>query len=134
MNFEILKRELSFKAVRSSGAGGQHVNKVSSKVVLTFDLEHSKGIAEEEKQRIIAFLKPRLTTNNVLMLTCDSSRVQSRNKTKVTSRFFDLIKAANAIPKKRIKTKMSKSVKIKRLKAKKFNALKKENRKKPNLD
>ena len=49
MDKSIIASEFSFKAVRSSGAGGQNVNKVSSKVVLTFDLVNSKGLTEEEK-------------------------------------------------------------------------------------
>lgn len=134
MNIETLKRELSFKAVRSSGAGGQHVNKVSSKVVLAFDIENSEGLSIEEKQRIISCLKSRLSASNVLVLTCDSSRVQSRNKAEVTDRFFKLLQASNTVPKKRVKTKIPRALKIRRLDSKKKNSAKKESRRKPKLD
>ncbi|MEG2103448.1 MAG: peptide chain release factor-like protein, partial [Flavobacterium sp.] len=62
MNNEKIISELSFKAVRSSGAGGQNVNKVSSKVVLTFDLEASQVLSEEEKALLKDNLSSRLTS------------------------------------------------------------------------
>ena len=57
MNTEILIKELTFKATRSSGAGGQHVNKVSTKIVLTFDLLDSEGINTDEKELLLINLK-----------------------------------------------------------------------------
>ncbi len=63
MEIEKIISELSFKAVRSSGAGGQNVNKVSSKVVLTFDLKNSKALSEEEKLLLETKLSSRLTTD-----------------------------------------------------------------------
>jgi len=126
--------ELSFKAVRSSGAGGQNVNKVSSKVVLTFDLKNSQGLTDEEKLLVKTKLFSRLTTDGVLILNCDEDRSQFRNKEIVTKRFLELIKNALHIPKERKPTKIPKSVIRKRIKNKKNMSEVKKNRRKPNLE
>jgi ribosome-associated protein len=126
--------ELSFKAVRSSGAGGQNVNKVSSKVVLTFDLKNSKALTEEEKLLLESKLSSRLTTDLVLILNCDEDRSQLKNKEIVTKRFLEIIKNGLIIPKERKATKIPKSVIRKRIKDKKNISEVKKNRRKPNLD
>ena len=126
--------ELQYKAVRSSGAGGQNVNKVSSKVVLTFDLNASNALTEEEKERIKLKLASRLTSENILILNCDEDRSQLKNKSIVTKRFLELIKNALVIPKIRKATKIPKSVIRKRIKDKKNVSEIKQNRRKPNHD
>jgi ribosome-associated protein len=126
--------ELSFKAVRSSGPGGQNVNKVSSKVVLTFDLKNSKALNEEKKLLLESKLSSRLTTDLVLILNCDEDRSQLKNKEIVTKRFLEIIKNGLIIPKERKPTKIPKSVIRKRIKNKKNVSEVKKNRKKPNLD
>ncbi|PKD21899.1 peptide chain release factor 1 [Salegentibacter salinarum] len=131
MDEQQITRELSFKAVRSSGAGGQHVNKTSSKVELYFDLEASEGVSEEEKQRLIKKLDSRLTKENLLILHSEESRSQHKNKELVISKFFDLLRENIKKPKPRKKTKPSKAAKLKRLKAKKINAEKKARRNDP---
>lgn len=133
MENEKIISELSFKAVRSSGAGGQNVNKVSSKVVLTFDVQHSQALTEEEKLLIETKLSSRLTTDAVLILNCDEDRSQFRNKEIVTKRFLELIKNALLIPKERKATKIPKSVIRKRIKDKKNVSEVKKNRRKPEL-
>jgi len=127
-------QELQFKAIRSSGPGGQHANKVSSKVELVFDLHNSNGLSEEEKNRLFLKLKSKLSKENVLILQCDESRSQHKNKDLVIKRFLDLLKKALVVPKKRKRTKPSKGSIEKRLKAKKRAALKKVNRSKPSLN
>ena len=134
MNKEILESELQFKAVRSSGAGGQNVNKVASKVELTFDLEASQGLTELEKERLKKKISNRLTTENILLLQCEESRSQHKNKALVIERFFDLIKQGLIIPKKRLPTKTPRSVVRKRLKAKRKVSDKKASRKPPELE
>jgi ribosome-associated protein len=134
MNKSSLLRELQFKAVRSSGAGGQHVNKVSTKIELFFDLETSEALSDIEKERISSKLSSRLTKGNVLLLQCDESRSQHKNKALVIKRFLETLENALIVPKKRRKTKPSKSAVEKRLKAKKKSAQKKANRTKPDLD
>ncbi len=134
MNKENLIKELSFKAIRSSGAGGQHVNKVSSKVELTFDMVNSKELSDEEKTRLLKNIASKLTKDHVLILQCDESRSQHRNKEIVIDRFVEIIKKALIIPKKRKKTKPSKGAIQKRLTSKKKHSEKKGARKKPNID
>ena len=125
--------ELSFKAVRSSGAGGQNVNKVSSKVVLTFDLNNSQSLSEEEKERSQKKLKSKLTLDGILILNCDEDRSQLKNKEIVIKRFLELIDKSLVIPKERKATKIPKSVIEKRLKDKSSTSEIKQNRKKPDL-
>lgn len=134
MDQEKILAELNFKAVRSSGAGGQNVNKVSSKVVLTFDLNASQALSEEEKALIETKLAARLTTDSILILNCDEDRSQLKNKAIVTKRFLDLIKKALVVPKPRKATKVPKSVIKKRIKDKKNLSEIKANRKKPEVE
>lgn len=129
-----LLSELNFKAIRSSGSGGQHVNKVSSKIELTFDLVNSLVFNEREKERLLKKLQNRLTKEGILILQCGESRSQHKNKELSIKRLFSLIDAALIIPKKRIKTKIPKSVIRKRLKSKRNLSEKKANRKKPDID
>ncbi|WP_317045231.1 alternative ribosome rescue aminoacyl-tRNA hydrolase ArfB [Formosa algae] len=101
--------ELSFKAVRSSGAGGQHVNKVASKVELSFNILDSVVLNAEQKERLITNLQPRLTKNQVLLLQCGESRSQHKNKELVISRFLHIIKEGLKVSKPRKPTKIPKS-------------------------
>lgn len=133
-NEDLLLKELDFKAVRSSGSGGQHVNKVSSKVELIFNLKESFVFNDNKKARLEKKLHNRLSKDGVLILSCDESRSQHKNKTLVIKRFLELISVSLIIPKKRISTKTPKSVIRKRLKNKKLHAHKKINRKKPDMD
>lgn len=122
---------MQFKAVRSSGAGGQNVNKVSSKVVLSFDLKNSQALSDEEKVLLETKLSSRLTTENLLILNCDEDRSQLKNKAIVTKRFLDIIAAGLVVPKIRKATKVPKSVIRKRIKDKKNVAEIKKTRRKP---
>ncbi len=131
MEKEIIITELTYKAVRSSGAGGQNVNKVSSKVVLSFDLKASNGLLDEEKEWLMAKLKSKLTVDGVLLLNCDEDRSQLKNKELVTKRFFDMLQKALVKPKERKETKVPKAIVEKRLKEKASNAEIKNNRRKP---
>jgi ribosome-associated protein len=133
MDKEKIISELNFKAVRSSGAGGQNVNKVSSKVVLSFDLVNSQSLSEDEKERSQKKLKSKLTLDGILILNCDEDRSQLKNKAIVTKRFLELIEKSLVIPKERKATKIPKSVIEKRLKDKSTTSEIKQNRKKPDL-
>ena len=133
MEKEKIISELSFKAVRSSGAGGQNVNKVSSKVVLTFDLKNSQALTDEEKSLIENKLSSRLTTDALLILNCDEDRSQIRNKEIVIKRFLTLIKDALFVPKERKPSRIPKSVIRKRIKDKKSISEVKKNRRKPDF-
>lgn len=134
MNENILASELTYKAVRSGGPGGQHVNKVASKVVLTFDLAGSQAFSEKEKERLRLKLGKRLSGDQILQMHSDSARSQHRNKELVTSRFLSLIHESLKVRKARRKTSPSKSAIEKRLRIKKKAAEKKSNRRKPTAD
>jgi len=125
--------ELTFKAIRSSGAGGQNVNKVSSKVVLTFDVANSFALSDEEKELALKKLKSKLTLEGILILTCDEDRSQLKNKSIITKRFIEIMEKSLLVPKPRKATKIPRSVVEKRLKDKSTTAEIKQNRKKPDL-
>ena len=129
MDLEQLRKELKFKAVRSSGAGGQHVNKVSSKVELIFDLKNSVGFTDEETTLLLKNLKNKLTKEQILLLQCSESRSQHKNKEMVIERFFQVITNGLKVPKKRKSTKPSKASIQKRLEQKKLQGNKKTSRK-----
>ena len=134
MNSKDIINELSFKAIRSSGAGGQHVNKTSSKIELTFNLENSNALSKKEKERLKEKLSSKLTNENVLILFCEETRSQHRNKEIAIKRFLEIIKKGLTKPKIRKETKPSKASIQKRLEKKQNNSIKKTLRKKPNLD
>ena len=134
MNKKDVLKELKFKAVRSSGAGGQHVNKVSSKVELYFDINNSLSLSDDEKIILLDKLSNRLTKEGLLILTFDKSRSQHTNKEKVIKRLFEVLEKGLIVPKKRKPTKMSQAQKLKRLENKQKNSTKKILRKKPNLE
>ncbi|PKH52977.1 aminoacyl-tRNA hydrolase [Tenacibaculum sp. Bg11-29] len=134
MNTHELIKELKFKAIRSSGAGGQHVNKVSSKIELTFDVVNSKELSENQKEVLFKKLATRLTKENVLLLFSDESRSQHRNKELAIKRFLEIITQGLKRPKIRRATKPSRGSIRKKVENKKRQASKKILRKKPSLE
>ena len=134
MNATQIIKELKFKAVRSSGSGGQHVNKVSSKIELTFDLENSNSLSEFEKEVLKTKRSSRLTKEKILILFCEETRSQHRNKGIAIKRFLELIKTLLIRPKKRRPSKPSLSSIMKKTEHKKRTSIKKALRKKPRLD
>jgi ribosome-associated protein len=134
LKIEKLLSELTFKAVRSGGAGGQHVNKVSSKVILFFNVFESKALSEDENETLIKNIGSKLTKDHLLILNCDDSRSQHKNKALVIERFLTLIHDGLIVPKKRKPTKIPKAVRKKRLDNKHKQSELKVSRKKPDLD
>ena len=134
MRPEIILKEVQFKAVRSSGAGGQHVNKTSSKVELSFSVFTSEGLTVPEKERLANKLASRLTSEGVLLLQSSESRSQHRNKKKVIDRLLQLLQDHLKVAKPRRKTKPSRGAIERRLQSKKQHAKKKANRKPPSAD
>ncbi|MBE0647167.1 MAG: aminoacyl-tRNA hydrolase [Bacteroidales bacterium] len=126
-NFET---ELSFSASRSSGPGGQHVNKVSTKMELRFHVTNSLLLSQEEKDLIVGKLAKRINQEGELVLVSQSERTQLKNKEKVIEKFYDLLAKALTPRKKRKPTKPTAAAKEKRLEEKRLNAEKKERRKK----
>lgn len=133
MNKENIIQELDYKAVRSSGAGGQNVNKVSSKVVLSFNLPASNSLTEEEKALATVRLASKLTNDGVLILQCDEDRSQLRNKDIVTKRFLAVMENALKEEKPRKPTKIPRSVIKKRIEGKRRQAEKKQSRRRPDF-
>lgn len=134
MNTLELLKELKFKAIRSSGAGGQHVNKVSSKIELTFNLTDSNQLSENQKEILSKKLANRLTKEGVLILFSDETRSQHRNKELAIKRFLELITQGLKRQKIRRATKPSRSSIRKKVENKKRQASKKLLRKKPDFD
>lgn len=131
---QAILNELSFKAIRSSGSGGQHVNKTASKVELTFNVEASEVLSQDQKELLKTNLESRLSKAFILILQCGESRSQHKNKTTVINRFLELIKTNLIEEKERIPTKIPKAVVRKRLSNKRKVSEKKSNRKPPQID
>ncbi|WP_270088281.1 alternative ribosome rescue aminoacyl-tRNA hydrolase ArfB [Sphingobacterium sp. SYP-B4668] len=130
-NKEALVAELNFKFVRSGGAGGQHVNKVSSKVLLQWDVNASQAFDMEEKAKILHLLSNRINKEGLLQLECDTDRSQLRNKELVVERFQRLLEEVLAPVKVRKKTKIPYSKIVERLDRKKQRSQVKQSRSKP---
>lgn len=128
MNKEVIKAEIQYKAVRSSGAGGQNVNKVATKVQIVFIPNESYGLTKDEKATLNDKLANRLSKDGSLRMECDDTRSQLKNKELCVQRLFLLLENALKKDKKRIATKIPKSVIKKRLDDKRRQAEKKENR------
>lgn len=130
---EILKEkiiyEMHFQATRSSGKGGQNVNKVSSKIILSFDLINSVTLNEVQRELFIEYLGNRVTKKGTLHISSSKERSQYMNKKNSIEKFFRLLEQALIPKEERIATKPSKSSKEKRLKDKAFRAEKKGGRK-----
>ena len=126
-----LLKEISFKAIRSSGPGGQHVNKTASKAVISFTINTSEIFTPREKQRLLEKLKTRISQDGSLTITCSESRSQHRNKALAIARLFSLLEKSLRVAKSRKKSRPSRNAIEKRLVSKKKHALKKANRKPP---
>ena len=128
-----LLSELSFRTSRSSGAGGQHVNKVSSRVELRFNVAGSLWLTEFQKIRILEKLASRITGQGELIVVSEKSRSQYQNKEDCIERFLELLNQALKPEKKRVPTRPSKTSRLKRLEKKKQHSVKKEQRRRPDV-
>jgi ribosome-associated protein len=115
----IPQAEVQYRTARSSGPGGQHVNKNETQVELLFDVAHSPSLSDFQQQRILSKLKNIIDSEGVLHLTSQSERSQLRNREIVTARFQEVLAAALRVPKKRRPTKPTAASKARRLESKK---------------
>jgi ribosome-associated protein len=132
-NIEISPDELRFSYSRSSGSGGQHVNKVETKVELRFNISQSNSLTEPQKSRLLSRLKGRLNSDGDLVMSCQETRSQGKNKVLITERLHTIITQALKPVKARKRTKPTLGSVEKRLLSKKKEALKKSFRKKPDI-
>jgi ribosome-associated protein len=121
-------KEIVYRASRSGGAGGQNVNKVSTKVELSFDVLNSSVLSDEEKMVMMEKLSAKINQEGILKITSQTERTQLGNKEVVTEKFYKLLQKAFTKKKKRIPMKISKAAKEKRLADKKLQSQKKEER------
>ena len=120
--------EINYKTSRSSGAGGQNVNKFETSVTAMWKVYETKFFGESEIERIFLKLKNKINAEGFLLMTSSEARSQLENKKIVTEKMLTLVDKSLIVPKKRFKTKPSKSQIEKRLDAKKKISEKKENR------
>lgn len=114
--------ELEESFVRSSGPGGQNVNKVSSAVQLRFDARHSPSLPNDVAIRLMRLAGSRLTKEGVIVIVAQSYRDQTRNRAEARERLVDLIREAAVKPKPRRATKVPKAAKKRRLEGKRHRA------------
>ncbi len=129
-NVMIPKNEIVITASRSSGPGGQNVNKVSTKVTLRFDLDGSVSLTESQKARLRQQLKNVVNKRGILIMHEESSRSQAANRKRVIEKCAAMISQALKTRKKRVPTRVSAVQKTKRLEGKKIQARKKLERRK----
>ena len=123
--------DLVWSAARSSGPGGQNVNKVASKVDLRFDLSRSQALSPAVRGRLRALARNRMDKEGRIVITCQEHREQPRNLATARERLASLIRAALVPPKRRKKTKPSRRAKQRRLDNKRATSEKKRSRRKP---
>ena len=122
-------REFRYSATRSSGAGGQNVNKVNSRVELRFSVKESKILSDDEKELVFYNLATRINSEGELVISSQTERSQYLNKVEVTERFYKLIAQAITKPEERIPSVPSRAAVIKRMKDKIKQSQKKQRRK-----
>lgn len=128
INIDQILTEIVFKTSRSSGKGGQHVNKTETRVSIVFNINESSIFSENQKEIILMKLGSRIDSNGNIQIDAEDTRSQLKNKEIACKRLIQLLNESLIIPKTRKVTKPNKAAILKRLKSKKINAEKKKNR------
>lgn len=126
--------EFDYTVSRSSGPGGQNVNKVNSKVLLRWSAKTSESLPEAVKQRFLRRFNTRITSEGVFIISSQRYRDQPRNREDCLFKLAEMIREVAAPPKKRKPTRATRGSKERRLQSKKELSQKKQNRKKPRWD
>ncbi len=134
INPEDILSEVSYKSSRSGGKGGQNVNKVETKIELSFDILNSKYLNENEKERLLEKLSNRINKNGIIKITSQVERSQYLNKLRVNHKIIELLESGLKKEKKRLKTKPTVTSKETRIQEKKLISFKKAQRSKPPID
>jgi len=127
-SLSIPRSELDVRVSRSSGAGGQHVNKTSSRVEIFWNVPGSRALTDEQRSRLREKLASRLTTEGSIRVVASDMRSQSRNRELAEERLADLVRRALIVPRKRRATKPTRASKEARLDSKKRHSTKKRDR------
>lgn len=133
-SLSIPRNELDVRVSRSSGAGGQHVNKTSSRVEIFWNVLTSRALSEEQRARLQEKLAPRLTTDGSIRVVASDMRSQSRNRDLAEERLAELVRRALVVPRKRKATKPTRAAKEARLESKKRHSHKKRERRDASFD
>lgn len=133
-NLFIPEHEITFAASRSGGPGGQNVNKVSSRVTLSFDVTRSVALSEDQKRKVQKALATRINKEGLLRIVSQRTRSQDMNRTDAIERFADLLRRALTPRQPRIKTHIPAAAKERRLKLKRKRTIIKQARSKRGWD
>ena len=131
---EIPKSEISYRYARSSGPGGQNVNKVATKVTLLFDVQASQILTDSQKARIEERLANRISSAGILHITSQRHRTRSANQREVKERFADLVNDALRERRQRRRTSIPSSAKRRRIESKRRRSKVKASRSRPSID
>ncbi len=126
--------ELDLRVSRSSGAGGQHVNKTSSRVEITWNIVSSRALSDDQRARLRQKLASRLTTDGSIRVVASDTRSQTRNREIAEERLAELVARSLVVPRKRKPTKPTKASKEARLEAKRLRSNKKRERSERSFD
>lgn len=134
ITFENFEPELHFSSSRSSGPGGQHVNKVNTRIELRFHIPDSELLSDKEKEILLHKLKNKINKDGELIIVSQEDRSQFKNKETAIEKFINLLKEALTPVKKRRATRPTRASNKRRLEGKKLVSEKKTQRKKPDMD
>ena len=133
-SLSIPRSELDVRVSRASGAGGQHVNKTSSRVEIFWNVKASAALSDDQREMLLRRLASRLTSEGSLRIVASDMRSQLRNRGIAEERLVEIVRSALVVPKKRRATRPTRASKEARLDEKKRHSSKKKERRKDRLD